>query len=114
MIRASNKLLTALLMGGSAIALATGVQAQDAAADDRQVYCGRDTERPCGPVANAAASGTTWKPLIAGRRVRSVSASMGQGRTAMICAPTASVVRTWRWPGPTCGFRPRPSTCARC
>src|SRR5690606_358995 len=55
MIRASNKLLTALLMGGSAIALATGVQAQDAAADDRQVYCGRDTDRPCGPVADDAA-----------------------------------------------------------
>ena len=55
MIRASNKLLTALLMGGSAIALATGVQAQDAVANDRKVYCGRDTDRPCGPVADDAA-----------------------------------------------------------
>ncbi|MET4682624.1 hypothetical protein [Brevundimonas faecalis] len=55
MIRASNKLLTALLMGGSAIALATGVQAQDAASGERQVYCGQDTDRPCGPVADDAA-----------------------------------------------------------
>ncbi|MFC5373724.1 hypothetical protein ACFPIF_14235 [Brevundimonas faecalis] len=55
MIRASNKLLTALLMGGSAIALATGAQAQDAASGERQAYCGRDTDRPCGPVADDAA-----------------------------------------------------------
>jgi len=55
MIRASNKLLTALFMGGSAIALASAVQAQDASNRQDQVYCGRDTDRPCGPVADDAA-----------------------------------------------------------
>ncbi|MEG2497214.1 hypothetical protein, partial [Brevundimonas sp.] len=55
MIRASNKLLTALLMGGSAIVLASAAHAQQASSSSDQVYCGHDTDRPCGPVADDAA-----------------------------------------------------------
>ena len=94
MIRASNKLLTALLMGGSAIALATGAQAQDAAADDHQVYCGRDTDRPCGPVADDAAverSGTAGLNRHVVGRNSSLGETYGLTHEAL-----ADLLNAWR------------------